>query len=255
MSMYESPLPNDEIMVLLRRYRENGDLEARNKIVMANMKAVYLLANKYRGYYAKSHISFDDLVSDGSIGLMEAIDKFDLSKDVNFITYAYWWIMKRITDNASLGTLNMPNNRISIHKKYRKALDEIEESGMQKSLEEIAANINTSKKILIDTISKQDNKYIEDSVNEFTLQRAVQVKEGIEDSVVDSIMIEDVFKIMKDDLSEREVIIIRGRFGLDGEEKTLQELANQLDISYEYVRLLQDRTLVKIKKILTGEPA
>jgi len=253
MSMYQNPLPNDEVIALLKKYRKDGDLKSRNKIVMANMKAVYLLANKYRSYYSKNHVSFDDLVADGAVGLMEAIDKFDVKRDVNFITYAYWWIMKRITDNASLGTLNMPNNRISIHKKYKKAIDKINETGMQKSLSEIADNLKISKKILIDTISKQNSEYIEDSLAEVTPSRAFQIKEEIENRAVDSIMIQKVMEIMDSDLSEREVTIIRGRFGIDGKEKTLQELAKELHISYEYVRLLQERAIVKVRKTLTGE--
>ena len=253
MNMYENTLPNEEIVKLLKKYRKNGDMAARDRIVMANMKAVYLLANKYRGYYSSTHVSLDDLVSDGAIGLMEAIDRFDTKRGVNFITYAYWWIVKRITDNASLGTLNMPNSRISIHKKYKEALDVISDTGMKKSLDEIAKNLKTTKKILIDTISKQNSEYIEDSLSEVTPSRAIQIKEENENKIVDSIMMNRVFEIMENDLSEREVTIIRGRFGIDCKEKTLQELARELDISYEYVRLIQEKVLVKVRKILTSE--
>src|SRR5438093_1085517 len=107
-------ISNDETIALIKQYRENTDIEIRNKILVGNLGLIYSLAHKYR--VVSYHQTFDDFVSEGILGMMDAIDKFDLNRDNQFSTYAYWQILKRINEAVSLGTLGIPQHRINIYR-------------------------------------------------------------------------------------------------------------------------------------------
>lgn len=96
------PLPKEEEAILLRRYKLYNDIDAKNKIIESNLRYAISIASKYRG----NGIPFSDLISEANNGLIEAIDKFDTSYDIKFLTYAKWWILASIKKTID----KSPNN-------------------------------------------------------------------------------------------------------------------------------------------------
>ena len=86
------PLKKDEEQMLLRRYKKYNDIEARNRVIVSNLKYTCSIANQYRG----TGIPFSDLISEANNGLIAAIDKYDFSRNVKLITYARWWVQQKI---------------------------------------------------------------------------------------------------------------------------------------------------------------
>jgi RNA polymerase primary sigma factor len=250
-------LPNEEIVALIKLYRENNDYEARDKVIIANMGAVYSLAHKYAGHFIGKHVSFEDLVSDGAIGLIEAIDRFDTNLGVKFSTYFHWWVLKRITENIAGGPLSLPFHRTQIYNKFKKIQEELIQSGQHIDFEDIADQIGVSKEILIDTVQKHSPTVDNDSKNEDwghqKINAAIIQKERLEDSLTDGIMFRRIKKLINKNLSDREKYVIVERFGLgENEPKTLEAIAKELDVSCEFVRVIQNKSIDKIKRLINS---
>ena len=101
------PLSKNEEHELIRQYRLHNDIEARNKLITANLKYACQLANNYRN----RGVSYSDLISEANNGLIESIDKFDLTQDVKLISYSKWWIMQKM-QIAITKKLQMPSSEL-----------------------------------------------------------------------------------------------------------------------------------------------
>lgn len=235
-------ISNNKTISLINQYKGSGDIEVRNEIVMGNLGLVYLISHKYRG--AGGHQAFDDFVSEGTIGLIEAIDRFDTSRKNNFSTYAYWRVLKRINNSISIGTLGIPEHRINILRSYEKIKNKMLNLGEDPNIETIAKAMNVSEKILIDTINQKDDISFDGPGLSMNGMRSCN---GIEDQIINAIDFERAKSIIMDVLSEKEKMILWHRFGLDdAEELTLTDISKKLNVSTECVRIIQNKSLRKI---------
>jgi RNA polymerase sigma factor (sigma-70 family) len=248
-------LPQEEVVNLIADYKKTGNLKSRNKVIMSNIKAVYAIAHKYKRYCKNGSITFDDLVSDGVLGLVEAIERFDSSRHVNFTSYSHWWVFKYVNKNISFGTLNLPAHRLALFQKYERLMQESANNNEDLSLDEICAKLGATKKTLLDTISKKDSLHIDflpiNSESMYQTHRALATRDAEEESIFKKITVDKIKAIIVDNLTSREAEVINGRFGLEEDDpKTLEQMAEEMNISHEYVRTLQNKSIEKIKSIL-----
>lgn len=248
-------LPNEEIVKLIAHYKKTGSQKSKDKIVLGNIRSVYNIAHKYSKFCKHGSFTFDDLVSDGVLGLIEAIDKFDPNRHVSFSSYSHWWIFKYINKNISFGTLNLPVHRLALFQKYERLMQECSNNGIELSMDEICERLHATRKTLLDTISKKESLYLEylptTIVSVDRMKNAIENKNNLEEEICERITVDRIKSIIADKLNDREATAISEGFGLyDQESKTLERVAEIMDISHEHVRTLQNRGLEKIKSIL-----
>ncbi len=250
-------LPNDQIVKLIEKYQTDNDIEARNRVVMNNIRFVYSIAQKYRTNKYKTHQSngytIEDFMSEGVLGLIDAIDRFDLAKKCNFSTYAYWRVLKRINDTITIGTLNAPQHRVSVFQRYEKLKHKYRSEGKRVDLAAIAAELHVSEKILTDTIRKKDDLFLYDDNGSDSKMTGyinqVMAQDNPEEEVLRKIEIERMNEVIYTQLTDDEFTVIKKRFGLENTEpETLHRVSRDMGISREYVRVIQNKTLNKIKK-------
>lgn len=200
------PLTKMEEMKLWERFHKQKDLSAREKLINANLKFVPTVAKQFKG----CGLPFADIIEEGNIGLIKAIDRFNPKKDNKVISYAVWWIRKTIIEaiekRGVLDTDNIDdiyNQTISQEKKYQ--------------------NDDVSKMIV------HEKKYFDDEIDS-----SPNMKE----------IIEDLF----DGVPERERTIISDYFGLYGDApRTLDEIGIETNLTRERIRQLNEKTLKKMR--------
>ena len=246
-------LSDEEQKELIRKSHE-GDNSAREKLIQTNLRLVVSIVRKHLG----RGVDLLDLFQEGSHGLMNAIDKFDLEKDTKLSTYAIWWIRQAVTrsisDNAR--TIRVP---VHVLEKYNKAVaarNKLEvELGRTPKPEEIAdfldMKVNELLKVLEygnndplslnSVISDGEDTEFENFIpsNDMSLEDRTFEQEKMQNMMV---------LLQKSNLSEREMDIIIRRYGLiDGETKTLEELGRFYGVTRERVRQLENKALAKLR--------
>jgi RNA polymerase primary sigma factor len=245
--------PEEEIELAARI--KKGDKKAREHMIKANLRLVVKIARDYEGI----GLPLLDLISEGNIGLMKAVERFDPAKGGKLSTYGSWWIkqaIKRALANQSK-TIRLPVHLVDkISKMRRVALKLQEELGHEPSDEELAAELGTTagrvSQMRIASIrpASLDAPISDDDSNNFSEvvedERAVDPYHELEDKTVVN-MLQDMVK----HLDERESTILRYRFGLDGgAEKTLEEVGVKFDVTRERVRQIQNLALRKLRKMI-----
>ena len=230
----------------------NGDEHAKNMIVQANLRLVVSIAKKHVG----KGMAFLDLIQEGNLGLMKAVDKFDYSKGFKFSTYATWWIRQAITraiaDQAR--TVRIPVHMVeTIHKVSRVSRNLLQELGREPTPEEIAEAIGMTPEKVRDTM-----KYALEPVSLET-----PIGEEEDSHLGDFIPDEDSpapsdaasYTLLKEQLNEvlhtltpREEQVLKLRFGLlDGKTRTLEEVGKEFDITRERIRQIEAKALRKLR--------
>lgn len=242
-------LGREEEIELLKR-AQKGDKEAREKLILSNLILVVNVAKKYN-YIGISHI---DIISEGNFGLITAIDKFNLKFGYRFATYAVWWIKQSINKaimNTSRG-IRLPSYRYSLIAKINRVIaTKIAEEGKHPTDEEIAKILNVSVESVVNTLSEFNeivslNAPIGDHIS---LEDAVSDKTScdIEEEVIKHLSEIEIHDILER-LSERERIILKKRYGFDGEQiHTLADIGEFFNITRERVRQVERKILKKIK--------
>ena len=234
---------------------KKGDKAAREHMIKANLRLVVKIAHDYENY----GLPLLDLISEGNIGLMKAVEKFDPAKGGKLSTYGSWWIkqsIKRALANQSK-TIRLPVHLVDkIAKMRRVALKLQEEFGREPTDEELAEEMNMSpsrvaqmrtaaiRPASLDApIGDDDSQTFSDLVSD---ERAHDPYEDLEDKTVTG-MLQEMVKT----LDPREATILRYRFGLDGgNEKTLEEVGQKFGVTRERVRQIQNIALKRMRKMI-----
>jgi RNA polymerase primary sigma factor len=245
--------PQEEIQLAARI--KKGDKKAREHMIKANLRLVVKIARDYEGI----GLPLLDLISEGNIGLMKAVERFDPKKGGKLSTYGSWWIkqsIKRALANQSK-TIRLPVHLVDkISKMRRIAMRLQEEFGREPTDEELADEMGmtaarvTQMRMAAVRPASLDAPIGDDDSNNFSDvvqdENATSPYENLEDKTVVN-MLQDMVK----HLDEREATILRFRFGLDGgTEKTLEEVGEKFGVTRERVRQIQNLALKKLRKMI-----
>jgi len=246
----EYPLSDDELDEL-QRLKEVGDA-ARAHLIRANTRLVVSIAKKYRG----RGLQFLDLIQEGNVGLMKAVEKYDYRRGNRFSTYATWWIRQAVTRAlANHGrTIRIPahlGGRIS--KLYQVAQELEQEYGRQPTAEEIAENMELpAERVRWMLRTSRQPVHLERPVGDESDAELGDFIEDIEapppaEMVANKMLTEELGDIL-DQLTPREARILRLRYGLqDGESRTLKEVGEMFGLSRERIRQLEKEALRKLR--------
>lgn len=233
-----------------------GDIEAKNKLIVCNLRLVISVAKNY----LNKGMTFIDLISEGNFGLIRAIDKFDVEKGFRFSTYAVWWIKQSITKAimSKARKIRIPSYKYDLLNRInRVVVKELMETGEYPVNEDIAKKLGISaekiEKILIEF---QDVMSLNESVGDnLVLEDVVLNKyyENFEDELIKKLNKENVY-VMLEELPLREKEIIMRRYGLAGYDMhTLEEIGLAFNITRERVRQIEKKTLNKLRKKYNNE--
>lgn len=263
-----SPLQEKELF----RRMELGDWEARERLILSNLKLVYSIAKRYRG----RGLDFLDLIQEGNIGLMKAIEKFDYRKGYKFSTYATWWIKQviiRAIEEKSR-TIRIPVHALeTVNKLNKYSYQILQELGRDPTIEEMAKMTGMTLKevkeiirltqdqisldIPIKEISREELENLGLKINYDSIDYEATLGDIIIDSFImsledeiDQIMLkEDIQELLKKvSPKERKVLILR--FGLEEEKPhTLEEIGKIFNLTRERIRQIENGALKKLRRL------
>jgi RNA polymerase primary sigma factor len=249
-----------KLKVSRRAYlRRKAELEhelaqQKNRLILGNLRLVVSVAKKYQ----HRGVSLLDLIDEGNIGLIEAVERFDYRKGCRFSTYGTWWIkqavIKALAENGK--AIKIPIHLLNTIKKcFSIARQLTQELGREPSSAEIAEYLRIPKSRVEELISLSwDPTSLDTAVaGENPTRLADLIRDDVSEKPFESafaLALQDTLAMVLDKLSEREMRIIKLRFGLDGEGPfTLEETGKILGITRERVRQIQERALVKLKQL------
>jgi RNA polymerase primary sigma factor len=245
------PLSRSQEFELFTRVRA-GDEEARQQIIKANLRFVVSVARNYKDY----GMSLVELISEGNVGLLEAVKRFDETRGFKFITYAVWWIRQAILKAlAEQGRIARPPmsqiNDLQKIEKESSALSQV--LGRNPTYTEIAEHVDISAERTRNAmvVSQQDVSFDAPAYpdEETPLQAVFAAPQdpGIDDQYESDEMIGTVSSCLAV-LDERETAIVRAYFGIGGDEpKTLEQIGEEMGVTRERVRQLRNRALDKLR--------
>ena len=249
------PLLTPEQEIQLARRIKRGDQKALTQMVTANLRLVVKIARDYANF----GLPLLDLISEGNIGLMKAVERFDPKKGGKLSTYAAWWIKQSITRALAnqTKTIRLPIHLVEkIGKMRRVSSQMMEELGREPSDDELAEEIGlSSSKVAALKRAALRPASLDEPIQEgeyFQFRDIVGDEESDDpfETLRDKDMLEEVDELL-DMLGDRERMIINSRFGLDGQEpKTLEEIGETFGVTRERIRQLQNAALLKLRGAL-----
>ena len=247
------PLLKAEDEIEIAKRIEQGDQEAKNILISSNLRLVVSIAKNYVG----RGMLFLDLIQEGNMGLVKAVEKFDYTKGFKFSTYATWWIRQAITraiaDQAR--TIRIPVHMVeTINKLTRVQRQLVQELGRDPSAEEISARmdgispekVREIQKIALEPVSLETPIGEEDDSH---LGDFIEDKDAMSpDEYANNQLLKDEINNVLKGLTEREEKVLRLRFGLyDGRTRTLEEVGKEFNVTRERIRQIEAKALRKLK--------
>jgi RNA polymerase primary sigma factor len=248
----ETPLLSATEERRLARRVEQGDVEARDQLIRANLRLVVSIARRY----VNKGLCLSDLIEEGNLGLMKAVERFDPSRKIRFSTYATFWIKQAIR-LALINTgrsIRVPAHTVALVTRWNQATHELQvELGRPPSPDEIARRLGLkpNQRELVDQAlrvneltttsdhEEENGTYLSDTVVDH--RSAAPDRHALEAEAV------ELLHTLLDELDEREAAVLRLRFGLRNQEpQTLRTIGQRLGLTYERVRQIETHALRKL---------
>ena len=238
-----------------------GDLEARDHMVRANLRLVVNISRSY----TNRGMQIQDLIEEGNLGLMRAVEGFDPTMNTRFSTYASYWIKQSIKRSIvnSAKTIRIPAYMVELLSKWRKMSAQLQdELGRTPTQEEIAKKLEISKKklsiikkaIKLYNANPQSASYSEDGLTLGDIVADERVK-APQEEMIENDNLKHVYRLMEE-MDPRDAAILKMRFGLDETEPmTLKEIGETLGLTRERVRQIESTILKRLARSLNGEVA
>ncbi len=238
--------------VELAKRIEEGDPIAKQELAEANLRLVVSIAKRYVG----RGMSFLDLIQEGNMGLMKAVEKFDYKKGFKFSTYATWWIRQAITRSIAdqARTIRIPVHMVeTINKLVRIQRQLLQDLGREPTPEEIGAEMDlptekvrnimkiSQEPVSLETpIGEEDDSHLGDFIEDSEAMRP--------DEYTNQELLKEQLNEVLDTLTDREENVLRLRFGLeDGQTKTLEQVGQQFGVTRERIRQIEAKALRKLR--------